>query len=203
MTACPFARRIRYGSKPLSLDPEPLHSERALARRHMWKSRANCLATIFRSGCQAKSAAKLRKNCACLIRPSAVSMLTAAATPNPTGRETRSPTSLLDLPHLDTAGGPKVRRGDPRARGGAGPKTPCTREGSCNPKRLTQYHFETQNCDQRGQPMRWGRPRDLAQVRICKKTTTITTKTKKSDYYSPPYTGYALSDSKQCYHLGA
>ena len=106
-------------------------------------------------------------------------MLTAAATPNPTGRETRSPTSLLDLPHLDTAGGPKVRRGDPRARGGAGPKTPCTREGSCNPKRLTQYHSDTQNCDQRGQPMRWGRPRDLAQVRICKKTTMTTAKAAK------------------------
>ena len=77
------------------------------------------LGHYFRSGCQAKSAAKLRKSYACLIAPQLLDMLTAAATPNPTGRETRSPTSLLDLPHLDTAGGPKVRRGDtqgPRRR---------------------------------------------------------------------------------------
>ena len=163
------------------------------------------LGHYFRSGCQAKSAAKLRKNYACLIAPQQLDMQTAAATPNPTGRETRSPTSLLDLPHLDTAGGPKVRRGDPRARGGAGPKTPCTREGSCNPKRLTQYHFETQNCDQRGQPMRWGRPRDLAQVRICKRTTMTTAKAakKREKNCSRPYTGYALSSFEQCNHLGA
>ena len=108
-------------------------------------------------------------------------MLTAAATPNPTGRETRSPTSLLDLPHLDTAGGPKVRRGDTR-----GPRRRRTENAPPprrvrNPTRRTQYHFHTQNCDQRGQPMRCGRPRDLTQVRICKKTTTITTKAAKEN----------------------
>ena len=112
-------------------------------------------------------------------RPSAVSMLTAAATPNPTGRETKSPTSILDLPHLDTAGGPKVRRGytlGPRRRRTKNAQYPRRIR---NPTRRAQYHFHTQNCDQRGQPKRCGRPRDLTQVRICKKTTTSTAKAAK------------------------
>ena len=61
-----------------------------------------------------------------------------------------------------------------------------------NPTRRTQYHFHTQNCDQRGQPKRCGRPRDLTQVRICKKTTTMTTEAEKNKKQLLPTPLYRL-----------
>ena len=174
MSACPFARRIRFGSILRSLNPEPLHSERALARTHMWKSRAICLATIFALGVKLRARQNSEKTThvssplsswTCRLRPQLPT--------RPVEKQGHRPHSLTSPTSTRLAGRRSVEATH-RARGGAGPETPRTREGADNPTRAYAISFYTQNCDQRGQPMRGGRPRDLTQVRICKKTTTIT-----------------------------
>ena len=171
----------------------------------MWKSRAICLATIFALGVKLRARQNSEKTThvssplsswTCRLRPQLPT--------RPVEKQGHRPHSLTSPTSTRLAGRRSVEATH-RARGGAGPETPRTREKSVNPTRLTQYHFTHRTvisadsqCEvaDRVTSRKFESARKLRRLprKLRKKTKTKLTH---------PYTGYAPSYLEQCYHLGA